>query len=279
MREFGLSRDGVRLGGIDFGGTGQAVVLLHGLAGHAGEWRNTARDLTRRPRVVALDARGHGASETRPRDVSLGAQAEDVALAIEHLELGASVVVGQSFGGQTAILLAATRPDLVRGLVIAEADPDAGDERVAIEVENWLRSWPVPFASPEEATAFFGGSAGRAAAWTEGLEKAPDGWRPRFEIDSLIRMLHEAHKRSYWGEWGQIACPTLIVRADNGDLSPTMAALVGALDDFLPHSDNSSSMQATAPGSRAARTSPRYSIGMSWTCGPFCAGWSSSRPR
>ncbi|AKN73122.1 hypothetical protein QR97_28205 [Streptomyces sp. PBH53] len=43
-------RDGVRLVCRDWGGAGPAVVLLHGLAGHAGEWDVPARRLTDRSR-------------------------------------------------------------------------------------------------------------------------------------------------------------------------------------------------------------------------------------
>jgi pimeloyl-ACP methyl ester carboxylesterase len=39
-----FERDGVRLAATDFGGGGPAVLLLHGLAGHAGEWAETAAD-------------------------------------------------------------------------------------------------------------------------------------------------------------------------------------------------------------------------------------------
>ena len=41
-----FERDGVRLAGIDFGGDGPSVLLLHGLAGHVGEWGETAGWLT-----------------------------------------------------------------------------------------------------------------------------------------------------------------------------------------------------------------------------------------
>ena len=100
-------RGDVRLAGLDFGGEGPAAVLLHGLAGYAGEWAATARWLTGRCRVVALDARGHGRSERRPADVSRAAHVGDGAFAIESLGLGPAIVVGQSLGGQTALLLAA----------------------------------------------------------------------------------------------------------------------------------------------------------------------------
>ncbi|MEV5566756.1 alpha/beta fold hydrolase [Streptomyces sp. NPDC052196] len=46
--------------------TGEPVVLLHGLAGHADEWEVVASRLIARYRVAAVDQRGHGASERHP---------------------------------------------------------------------------------------------------------------------------------------------------------------------------------------------------------------------
>jgi pimeloyl-ACP methyl ester carboxylesterase len=167
-----MERDGVRLAGLDFGGDGPAA-LLHGLAGYAGEWGATARWLTGRCRVVALDARGHGRSERRPADVPRAAHVADAAFAIEWLGLGRAVVVGQSLGGQAALLLVAGRPDLVRGLVLADAGPGgAGDERaVEANVEDLVRAlgrWPVPFASREAAVRF-------PDAWRDALSRFLDG--------------------------------------------------------------------------------------------------------
>jgi pimeloyl-ACP methyl ester carboxylesterase len=228
--EFTLTRRGVRLAGLDFGGRGASILLLHGLAGYAGEWRDTAGWLCEQARVVALDGRGHGASDRRPADVSLSAHAADAAHAIERLNLGRSVVVGQSIGGQTAILLAATRPELVRGLVVVDADPEGADARTVEGVEAWLRAWPEPFASRRDAVEFFGGTPERAAAWAEGLEERDGGLRPRFEVDVVIRTLTDTVGRSLWGEWESISAPTLIVRAENGDVAPqTAAAMVERL--------------------------------------------------
>jgi pimeloyl-ACP methyl ester carboxylesterase len=75
-------RDGVRLAGLDFGGDGPPLLLLHGLAGYAGECAETAGWLTGRCRVVALDARGHGERERAPSDVSRDAHVADAALAV-----------------------------------------------------------------------------------------------------------------------------------------------------------------------------------------------------
>lgn len=216
-----LERAGLRLAGLDYGGEGPPVLLLHGLAGHAGEWAETAAWLAQRCRVVALDARGHGRSERSPTDVSRAAHVADAAFAVERLELDPVVAVGQSLGGQTALLLAAERPDLVRALVIADASPAGARDTEEIEatvarVSSWLRGWPVPFASREAAIEFFGGPSLTATAWADGLEHREGGWWPRFDVEVMARTLGEAASRSYWDAWERIECPALVVRAETG---------------------------------------------------------------
>ncbi|MEV0694029.1 alpha/beta hydrolase [Streptomyces sp. NPDC050388] len=95
-------RDGVRHVCRDRSGPGQSLVLLHGLAGHAGEWDVLARRLSSRHRVVAVDHRGHGAGERHPRDVSRAAYVADVIAIVDQPALRRPVLVGQSPGGHTA---------------------------------------------------------------------------------------------------------------------------------------------------------------------------------
>jgi pimeloyl-ACP methyl ester carboxylesterase len=231
--ELVMQRDGVRLAGLDYGGDGPSVLLLHGLAGHAGEWAETAGWLTERCRVIAPDARGHAGSERDPPDVSPDAHVADAAFAIERLALGAVVLVGQSLGGRTALLLAAARPDLVRGLVVADASPHGGDAAEVVEadlaeLDKALRRWPVPFASRDAAVAFFGGPSLSAEAWADGLEPRDGGWWPRFDIEVMVATLREAASRSHWEDWERISCPTLVVRAGNGPIAPGDAQAMAA---------------------------------------------------
>ncbi|MHB8296868.1 MAG: alpha/beta fold hydrolase, partial [Acidimicrobiales bacterium] len=68
----------------DSEGTGRTVLLLHGLAGYAGEWRATADALAADFRVLVLDQRGHGSSTRRPADLSREAFVSDVVAVIEE---------------------------------------------------------------------------------------------------------------------------------------------------------------------------------------------------
>lgn len=190
-------------------------MLLHGLAGSAREWDETAAWLVESHRVVALDARGHGESERRPSDVSRAAHVADVVFWLNELELASPRLVGHSLGGHTVCLVAARRPELVDSLLVAESTP-AALPMAQEAVGRWLRSWPVPFASREAAIAFFGGDTLWAQAWASGLEASLDGLRPRFDVDVMVASLDEIATTSYWDDWQRVSAPSLIVRAENG---------------------------------------------------------------
>jgi pimeloyl-ACP methyl ester carboxylesterase len=227
-----FERDGTRLACADFGGTGTPVMLLHGLAGHATEWAETASWLTDRRQVFAPDLRGHGRSERRPDDVSRAAHGADVTAWIEHFGFETVTLVGQSLGGHTAFLVAACSPDRVEKLVVAEASPgpvrgeqsaSEANETIA-RVEQWLESWPTPFPSREAATVFFGRNPNWAQAWADGLEQRDDGFYPSFDADVMVATLKDA-TGSYWDEWRRIECPTLVVVTTDHKNEPTALML------------------------------------------------------
>lgn len=214
-----IVRDGVRLVCRDRGGPGVPLVLLHGLAGHCGEWDPLAEMLSPHYRVVAVDQRGHGQSERRPSDVSRAAYVEDVVSIAGELGLARPVLVGQSLGGHTAMLTAATHPELVRALVLIEAGPGGPEPETPSKIGAWLDSWPNPFPTREDAVAFFGGAT-LGQGWADGLEEHHDGWRPRFERDVMVDALSENAERSYWPEWARIHCPILLVLARSSIITP-----------------------------------------------------------
>ncbi|WP_418960953.1 alpha/beta fold hydrolase [Streptomyces tritici] len=216
-------RDGVALAVRDGGGDGPPVVLLHGLAGHAGEWDATARSLRSRHRVVAFDQRGHGASARRPADVSRAAYVADVVAVLDALGLERAVLAGQSLGGHTALLTAAAHPDRVAALVLVDASPGGPHPESPGAIGGWLRGWPVPFATREAAVEHLGGGA-VGEGWAAGLERRADGWWPRFDPDVMVAALAENATRSWWPEWEAVACPALAVLGQDSFVDPDEVA-------------------------------------------------------
>ncbi len=88
-------------------GRGKPVVLIHGLGTSSYTWRGIAPALARTHRVISIDLKGFGESEkplTGPYTVR--AQADLVAQVIARKNLRDATVIGHSYGGGVALLLA-----------------------------------------------------------------------------------------------------------------------------------------------------------------------------
>jgi pimeloyl-ACP methyl ester carboxylesterase len=200
---------------------GDGVLLLHGLAGHSGEWTRVVQRMSACD-AIALDLRGHRRSERFASDLSPEAFCSDVIAVIAATGHEQVHLVGQSFGGHIAFLVASWHPESVASLTVIEADPHKAEPEVEEGVARWLRSWGRPFADRRAALAFFGDDQ-TADVWVEGLEERADGLWPRFDGDVLLKALHGLAHRSWWEDWRRIRCPTLVVRGDQGDLQVDMA--------------------------------------------------------
>ncbi|MFN8598748.1 MAG: alpha/beta fold hydrolase, partial [Anaerolineae bacterium] len=62
-KETYIEANGLRFHALDWGGRGDWLVLLHGLASQAHIWDLVAPQLIDRFRVIAIDQRGHGLSD------------------------------------------------------------------------------------------------------------------------------------------------------------------------------------------------------------------------
>jgi pimeloyl-ACP methyl ester carboxylesterase len=117
--------NGVALSYRDWGGPteGGAVplVLLHGLASSAWIWDLVAPRLAQDRRVVALDQRGHGASDKPDTGYDFATIVADDLAAIAQLGLGPRVAVaGHSWGANVALEFGAAHPDRTAGLILVD---------------------------------------------------------------------------------------------------------------------------------------------------------------
>ena len=112
-------------------GSGEPVVLLHGLGGASSNWVEIAPQLARKRRVLAIDLPGHSGSEPLPAAPNLSAFADCVArLAGSEVMLPAAVI-GHSAGGLVGLRLALRHKGAVRGLVLAAAAGISSRRRAA----------------------------------------------------------------------------------------------------------------------------------------------------
>jgi 3-oxoadipate enol-lactonase len=121
-------------------GDGPPVVLLHSLACGKRMWFHQIRALRRRFRVIAYDLRGHGQTDAPQlaTDYSAAHLARDLVGVLDALNIAQAAIVGFSLGGGPALALAASRPERVSRLVLADVGAGADDP---VKIEGMARRW------------------------------------------------------------------------------------------------------------------------------------------
>ncbi|MBL5973364.1 MAG: alpha/beta fold hydrolase [Candidatus Leucobacter sulfamidivorax] len=92
----------------------RTVVLVHGNVSSALFWQQLMLELPRELRVIAVDLRGFGASESKPVDATRGVRdfSDDLAAVLEALGIGTAHLVGWSMGGGVVMQYALDHPVL-----------------------------------------------------------------------------------------------------------------------------------------------------------------------
>jgi pimeloyl-ACP methyl ester carboxylesterase len=122
MRPVGLEPSELSLHGhrVSYrtGGSGPALLLLHGITNSSETWEHVAPRLTDRFTVIAPDLLGHGESATPRGDYSLGAHASGARDVLTSLGIERATVVGHSLGGGIAMQFAYQFPERCERLVL-----------------------------------------------------------------------------------------------------------------------------------------------------------------
>jgi pimeloyl-ACP methyl ester carboxylesterase len=243
VADFSVTRDGVTLAGGDTG-NGPVVVLAHGLTATRRYVVMGSSALERGGhRVLAYDARGHGASSPAEspdayRYEDLGADLESV---LDHAGVQRAVLAGASMGAHTLIWLALHRPERVAGLVIitpAFTDEEASDpERLAHwdALSDGLRHGGIDGF----VTAYGGGGGDRIPErWRETVIKVIRQRLALHEhldaVADALRAVPRSRPFDALDELGAIAVPTVVV-ASNDEADPEHPQAVGEVyADAIP---------------------------------------------
>ncbi|WP_060888154.1 alpha/beta fold hydrolase [Streptomyces caniscabiei] len=239
---------------------GRTLLLLHGLAGHQGEWDDLVpRLLADGHRVVTYDARGHGASTRRPTDMSRGACVRDAATVIREL-CGAHRTqrpaprpdrTPPAFPPQPPhsahlphlppLLPLPPHPPLTlvgqslgghTAFLTAAAHPELLDSLILIEagpgtpdptLPAHIAAWLDSWPTPFDSPSRAADFFGHPS-WSRNLERRPDGWYPRAERAAMLAAVAELADTTYHAEWAATTCPTLVVRGAHGTMAAADAA-------------------------------------------------------
>ena len=224
------TRDGTRIV-YDIHGPKDAssrIVLVHSLAMERGFWHGVVAELAPQAAILALDCRGHGASDKPKGPYTVELMADDVADVMTHAGWTSASVAGCSMGGCIALAAAIRHPARTTGLGLIDttawygADaPKTWAERADAAIAKGLASL-IDF----QLTRWFGDDfrAGNAAI----VKRATDVFLAN-EVAAYAetcRMLGAADLR---GGLAGIKVPTRIVVGEEDYATPVaMAAALNA---------------------------------------------------
>jgi lipase len=115
-----ISGDGVELAFGFWPGRKSPVIAIHGLTASFVSFAGVAERLNGRRPLFAPDLRGRGDSDKPDGPYGMAQHARDVAVAMQSLELGPSVIVGHSMGAFVATAMAEQNPELVSGIIMID---------------------------------------------------------------------------------------------------------------------------------------------------------------
>jgi len=120
FRHQNIQTDGAALF-VRVGGSGPAVVLLHGFGDTGDMWAPLAVELARTHTVVVPDLRGMGLSSHPEGGYDKRTQAGDIRAVLTKLNIDQADVVGHDIGTMVAFAYAARYPDKTTRLVVMDA--------------------------------------------------------------------------------------------------------------------------------------------------------------
>jgi haloacetate dehalogenase len=230
---------------VQRGGSGPAVLLLHGFPETLAMWREIASVLAQRFSVVCADLRGYGASGCPPSAAdhapySKRALARDMVSVMTQLGWERFSIAGHDRGGRVGYRVALDAPDRVERLAVLDVVPidtawDRADDRLA------LGFWPWSFlAQPEPLPERLVGAAPEAVIdstlsmeWGTPAETFDEDRRAEYlaqlkDSDHVHAICEEyraaasidrEHDRADRAAGRRISCPVLVLWSATGPLA------------------------------------------------------------
>ncbi len=197
----------------------EPVVLLNGVLMTTESWAFQTQVLEPRGAVILHDCRGQLRSPLAGQACTFEHHVSDLAALLDHLEVDSCHLAGTSYGGEVGLLFAATFPERVRSLTViaSVARPEpflirqvAGWAEIAASDPRALYRFMAPAVFSQR---YLARSRAVIALGETRLAEARDGF-----FDDFRQLIAAFKELDLTGVLGAIACPTLIVAAEEDAL-------------------------------------------------------------
>jgi len=103
-------------------GSGEPIIILHGLYGSADNWHSIGRELAADHSVFLVDQRNHGNSPHH-REHNYDLLSNDLNTFMLKHNLHRSIIIGHSMGGKTALAFGLKYPERVIKMIVVDISP------------------------------------------------------------------------------------------------------------------------------------------------------------
>ncbi len=191
----------------------RTLVLLHGYGGQARQWEYQLKAFANENRVIAIDLRGHGQSDSPGGNYDMARLLQDLTYSLDVLGVNEPIVLaGHSFGGALAAEFAAAYPQRVSHLILIAT---SGEFRL-----NWL--YRTLLRIPATLLRL-------AAPWVQNWLAAPPHVMHAWYHNSV-------KKWNGWSLFRSLTVPALVIRGhrdrvfERAQFEEVSRAIVGAED-------------------------------------------------
>lgn len=112
--------DGVAIQLAVWEGKGKRILCVHGITANSRCWDAIASSLAPRHRVIAMDLRGRGLSDSPPSGYSVENHCKDILALMDDQRLDHPVLMGHSLGAFISLVFAAKHPQRVARLILVD---------------------------------------------------------------------------------------------------------------------------------------------------------------
>ena len=239
---------------LDWGGDGEPMLALHGLASSAHWYDIVARLLRHRYRIIAPDQRGHGQTTQASTGYDWHTLSDDLAGLLDHVSAEIPgfrepvMALGHSWGGHVVSNLAYHYPDRVRRIVMVDGgflDGRLFPEPTWEAFSDRLRPRNVTGNREQFLTRL---REQMSAFWNSEIERIVQTMVYEDENGNIQDILRpENQAQVIWAMWddpcshtlAQVQCPTLMIAAGplperaHSDFAQLRRRMVGAAEAAL----------------------------------------------
>lgn len=213
---------------FDHAGEGPAIVFLHGVGGHRGNWRRqVARFGQAGLTAIAPDLRGYGDSADDDGAARRFTDfADDVVRLLDALGLAQATICGLSMGGRIALDLWRRHPGRVARLILADTSAASKESQDPARIEAFLAARRQPLLdgltpaelAPRLVETLIGPNATPAqrAELTASLAA--------LHRDAYLKTLEAVTRFTDFPDFASIAVPTLVIVGSEDRIAPPAAA-------------------------------------------------------